>query len=212
MQIILATTNLHKAIEIQALFNQEVKVLTLKDIGFKDEILENGKTFEENARLKVSVLANFIQQNQAFLKNDEFALLADDSGLEVDMLKGAPGVISARYAGEPSNDSANNEKLLQALKGAPGPKRTAQFRCVLAALLVSRAVLENFHIQIFEGICRGKIGFKPKGRNGFGYDPLFFPDGYCKTFGELPPAEKNQISHRAKAMMKFKMWLMKLRG
>ncbi len=215
MKLIVATKNSHKTREIHTLLEDKIQVMTLKDIGFTDEILETGNTFEENAKIKALKVFEFIQSKRKGEK-ESFVLLADDSGLEVDFLKGAPGVISARYAGEPSNDSANNEKLLRALKDVPGPKRTAQFRCVLAATAVAvkseiRNPKSENSIQIFEGICRGKIGFKPKGVNGFGYDPIFFPEGFCRTYAELTAEEKNQISHRAKAMAKFKGWLIKLK-
>ncbi len=196
MKIILASGNAHKAREIGEMVG--CAVLTLKDVGFEGEIVEDGETFEENARIKVMALEKFVR---GFSRWKGEVLLADDSGLEVDCLGGAPGVISARYAGLPSSDTANNAKLMEALKGVPGPKRTAQFRCVLAAKLVGG------DMEIFEGICRGKIGFRARGANGFGYDPFFFPEGFCRTFAEIGAEEKNRVSHRALAMVKFREWL-----
>lgn len=204
MNVIIATRNAHKAHEIQAIVGNGFKVLTLKDIGHHAEIIEDGDTFEENAKIKVQDLAKFIQANEEN-SAQETMLLADDSGLEVDFLKGEPGVRSARYAGEASNDSKNTQKLLKNLEGIPATKRIARFRCVLAA---ARWPFEK--IEIFDGACEGKIGFKPKGDQGFGYDPVFFPEGFCRTFAELTSEEKNEISHRAKAMAKFKAWLVQL--
>lgn len=199
MKIILASGNAHKAREIGEMVDGEV--LVLREAGFAGEIVEDGKTFEENARIKLLALADFVRGAARWQGAGALVLLADDSGLEVDALDGAPGVISARYAGMPSDDAANTAKLLEALKGVPGAGRTAQFRCVLAAMKVEGDV------RVFEGICRGKIGFKPKGANGFGYDPIFFPDGFCRTFAELAAREKNEISHRARALEKLKKWL-----
>ena len=200
MKIILASGNAHKAREIGEMMGAEV--LTLKDVGFVGEIVEDGETFEANARIKVLALEKFVRGSPKWKGDASLVLLADDSGLEVDVLEGAPGVISARYAGVPSNDAANNAKLMAALKDVPGPKRTAQFRCVLAAKRVGGEV------QNFEGICRGKMGFLPKGASGFGYDPLFFPDGFCRTFAEIGAEEKNQVSHRARAIAQLKDWLL----
>ncbi len=207
MKLILATRNSHKACEIAAILDQKIQVLTLKDIGFRGEIVENGDTFDENARIKVSQLTDFIRASRQFRKELSMVTLADDSGLEVDALHGAPGVLSARYAGEAAYDEANHRKLLSALKGVPGPNRAACFRCVLAAVWHNGQATQKTEIRIFKGACSGKIGFKPKGQNGFGYDPIFFPEGFCRTFAELTADEKNRISHRAMAIGKFKKWL-----
>lgn len=207
MKLILATSNFHKAYEIKAVLGSGIEVLTLKDIGFTGSITENGKTFEENARIKVIQLANFLRSKSKTKKKFPSILLADDSGLEVDALKGAPGVFSARYAGEPSNDEANIQKLIRELEGIPGSKRIARFRCVLAAIALNHKSKTIAKIITFEGVCPGKIGFKPKGENGFGYDPIFFSEGFCRTFAQLSSEEKNQVSHRARAMAQFKEWL-----
>jgi len=206
MKLIVATRNPHKTREIAAILGNQPMVLTLKDIGFHGEIVENGDTFEENARIKVSQLIDFIRASRQFRKELSMVALADDSGLEVDALHGAPGVLSARYAGDSANDKANCQKLLNALKGVPGPKRAACFRCVLAAVWHNGYPTQETEIRIFKGACGGKIGFKPKGQNGFGYDPIFFPEGFCRTFAELTADEKNRISHRAMAIGKFKRW------
>jgi XTP/dITP diphosphohydrolase len=203
MTIVLATRNAHKAQEVAQMLGQGIQVLTLKDVGYADEIIENGETFEDNAKIKVQALLAFCSKQKSSENFEQTILLADDSGLEVDALHGIPGVKSARYAGEPSNDVANLEKLLKVMEGIPGPKRTAQFHCVLAAASIGA----ESKIVCFDGICRGKIGFKPKGDHGFGYDPIFFPDGFCRTFAEISADEKNEVSHRAKAMLKFKEWL-----
>jgi XTP/dITP diphosphohydrolase len=217
MKLVVATHNLHKAHEIQEMLKNRFDVLTLKDIGFLKPVVEDGNTFEENAKIKVRALADFFrlnakQQTERLPYNfeDGVVLLADDSGLEVDVLNGEPGVLSARYAGEPSNDKANTEKLLKNLEGVHGPKRTARFRCTIAAAVFNPD--KEIDFQIFQGACEGKIGFKPKGEKGFGYDPIFFPDGYCSTFAEISAEEKNKISHRARAMGKFKTWIASLGG
>lgn len=205
MKLIVATTNFHKAREIAAMLDHQVEVLTLKDIGFVGEIVENGKSFKENALIKLLGLFNWVKS-----KNELSApvfLLADDSGLEVDFIKGAPGIMSARYAGESSNDRANIAKLLKVLDGVPGSKRTACFRCVFAAMKLDSSCSVESEPVLFNGVCDGKIGFRPKGKNGFGYDPIFFPEGFCRTFAELDGQEKNQISHRAHAVAKLKEWL-----
>ncbi len=207
MKFLLATSNLHKAHEIISMLGNKVEVLTLKDVGFVDKIIEHGRSFEENAQLKISHLLDWMRSTPKFQKNSSWVLLADDSGLEVDVLGGAPGMMSARYAGELSNDQANVTKLLQALKGVPASKRKAQFRCVLVAAQFDFKNVQEPVMVVFEGVCRGKIGFKPKGQNGFGYDPIFFPEKFCRTFAELDATEKNRISHRAQAMAKLKKWL-----
>jgi XTP/dITP diphosphohydrolase len=205
-KVYLASGNAHKAQEIEAMLGGPVRVLTLKDIGFSEKIVEDGLTFEENARIKVIHLLHFLRSREGAAPDLDSVALADDSGLEVDFLKGEPGVISARYAGEPSDDQANTEKLLKNLAGVPGPKRTAQFRCVLAAASLRQLCDLQPTIHLFQGVCRGKIGFQPKGGHGFGYDPVFFPEGFCRTFAEIDAEEKNEISHRAQAMNQFKVW------
>src|SRR3989338_4794049 len=132
MKLILTTSNSRKAYEIKAMLGDGIEVMTLKDVGFTDQMIENGKTFEENARIKIIQVADFFKSKPNFENYLSSILLADDSGLEVDVLQGAPGVFSARYAGEPSNDEANIQKLIRELRGIPGSKRRARFRCVLA--------------------------------------------------------------------------------
>ncbi len=199
MKIVLATRNRHKAREIADLLGR--RVLTLDEVGFADEVEETGKTFEANARIKAQLTARFLRG-----KAGEIALVvADDSGLEVDALGGAPGVLSARYAGVPCDDAANNAKILENLRGIPVSRRGAQFRCVLAAEAVGGP--RDGETRVFEGIVRGKLGFRPKGKLGFGYDPLFFPDGHCRTTAEMSATEKNAISHRGAAVRALRAWL-----
>lgn len=187
-QLIFATHNAHKADEVKAIVGNLFEVKNLSDINFFDEIPETGNTFKENAFQKVKYLHDKLNCN----------CFADDSGLSVDALNGAPGILSARYAGEPSNSQRNTEKLLNNLKNISN--RKAQFTCVIAVILDGQT-------HFFEGIIRGTITEYPQGEGGFGYDPVFIPDGYDKTFAELPADIKNKISHRAIALEKFKQFL-----
>lgn len=186
IKILVATHNAHKAKEIKKLFSElcDVDVITLSDIGFFDDIEENGETFEENALIKARVAAKL-----------GYIGVADDSGLCVDSLGGAPGVYSARYAGEPCDDEKNNEKLLSALSGKDD--RTAKFVSVIGC------VLPDGREFIARGECPGRILHEYRGTGGFGYDPLFMYDPLEKTFAELTNDEKNAVSHRARAMKKF---------
>jgi XTP/dITP diphosphohydrolase len=187
-QLIFATHNAHKADEVKAIVGNLFEVKNLSDINFFDEIPETGNTFKENAFQKVKYLHNKLNCN----------CFADDSGLSVDALNGEPGIFSARYAGEPSNSQRNTEKLLDALKNISN--RKAQFTCVIAVILDGQP-------HFFEGVIHGTITETPYGEGGFGYDPVFIPDGYDKTFAELPADIKNKISHRAIALEKFKQFL-----
>lgn len=185
-KLVLASNNAHKVEEIKAILSQVgYDVVSMKDIGLGDmEIEENGTTFYENAKIKAQALAACVSD----------VVLADDSGLEVDALGGAPGVYSARYAGEPKSDLKNNSKLLDALKETPESKRSARFVTTLVMLFPSG---EEIHVR---GAVEGIIGYEAKGDNGFGYDPLFFCPTLNKTFAELSAEEKNQNSHRARAL------------
>lgn len=189
-RLVLATKNPGKIREIQAILKDTpVEVVSCAAFPGLPEITEDGETFEENAKKKAVPIA---------MATGEVAL-ADDSGLEVDALGGAPGVRSARFAGPallrgPSRDRANFEKLLSLLKDVPGPERTARFRCVVAV------ATPYGRVEVAEGVCNGRIAFTPRGSGGFGYDPVFVPDGYDKTFAELGPEVKNTISHRARAL------------
>jgi XTP/dITP diphosphohydrolase len=185
-QLLLATRNAHKTREFAEILGDEFEISDLSSVANVPEIKETGQTFEENAVLK----ALAVSQGRHLL------VLADDSGLEVDALDGAPGIYSARYAGEEASDQANIDKLLLELRqrNVPAEKRTARFRCVIALTRDGKL------LATFEGIAEGVIVDLPRGRNGFGYDPIFMPAGFNRTFAELSAEIKNQISHRAKAI------------
>jgi XTP/dITP diphosphohydrolase len=185
-RLILSTGNLHKVEEIKDILKDlPIEVISKKEIGLGDfEIEEDGTTLEENSIKKAKALSDRV----------EGMVIADDSGLFVDILNGEPGVYSSRYAGEEGNDEKNNKKLLEELKDIPMEERTAKFKAVITL------IAEDKEIRTLYGECKGTIGFGPKGENGFGYDPLFTPEGYDKTFGELGEEIKNKISHRAKAL------------
>lgn len=190
-EIIVATQNAGKVKEIsQAMRHLPIKVLSLADCGTFPEPIEDGGTFEENALLKARYYAALTGK----------PCLADDSGLEVDCLGRAPGVYSARYAGEHATDEENNHKLLQVLATMPEAKRTGRFRCVLA--LVESGDLHG-RVLTTEGVCEGEILQQPRGERGFGYDPLFFMPKLNKTLAEVTVEEKNQISHRGQALGKL---------
>ena len=184
-EIVVATQNKGKIAEIiLALRELPVTVLALSDFGSIPEAVEDGASFLENALLKARHYAKYTGK----------ACLADDSGLEVDALRGAPGIFSARFAGEPSDDAANNQKLIAELSKVEKAHRTARFRCVLAFVDTDENVLTT------EGACEGVIGDKIQGAGGFGYDPLFYVPKLNKTMAELSKEEKNAISHRGQAL------------
>ena len=182
-QLILATHNNHKAKEFQDILPQ-YSVKTLADLGHDEEIEETATDLEGNSLLKAKTI----------FKRYGYVVISDDSGLEVNALNGAPGVYSARYAGEPRNDQRNTEKLLYKLQGASN--RKAQFRTVITLMSPGKSFQ-------FEGIVSGTIAESPRGEAGFGYDPVFVPKGYQQTFAELPADLKNKISHRANAIEKL---------
>ncbi|MDD2237320.1 MAG: XTP/dITP diphosphatase [Kiritimatiellae bacterium] len=183
MNLILATRNEHKLLEIRKLFDfSGVRVQSALDFPEVPEVEEDGETFEANAIKKASTLCRVTG----------FHALADDSGLEVKALAGEPGVYSARYAGEPVDYHANNVKLLRELQGVVN--REARFVCVMAL------AFPDGRVETVRGECRGRIAAACRGTNGFGYDPLFIPEGHEQTFGELEESVKSRISHRAHAM------------
>ena len=203
--IIIASANAHKAEEIQALLGPEFLCRTLRDFPDAPEVEEDAATFAGNAVKKALTLVNWLKQSE---DHTEGWVLADDSGLEVDALDGAPGVLSARYAAterQPGNspDERNNAKLLLELKGRAAHHRAARFRCVIA---LAQAGQYN-QPKIFNGTCEGRIEEAARGKNGFGYDPLFVPDGHEQTFGELGESVKSQLSHRSAALRQLKDWL-----
>jgi XTP/dITP diphosphohydrolase len=186
-EIILATRNVHKARELTTMLRGlDVAVLTLGDLSDELVLREDGNTFEANALQKARMVYHHFKR----------LALADDSGLEVFFLNGRPGVFSARYAGEEATDEMNNTKLLEEMRGVAPRRRSSQFRSVLA--LVGPGSEE-----LTEGICPGRLGETPIGTNGFGYDPIFIPDGFEKTYAELSAEEKNLISHRARSFAKM---------
>ena len=189
-EMVIASSNSHKIEEIGSILADfGIELLSLKDVGLEGlEIEETGSTFEENAIIKAKEV----------MKLTGKAAIADDSGLMVDVLGGRPGVYSARFSGEGATDEKNNEKLLGLLKGYDLDSRTAKFVSAIAV------VYPDSRQYIAKGICKGLIGFEGKGDMGFGYDPLFTPDGLDKTFAELTKEEKNKISHRAKSLEEMK--------
>jgi XTP/dITP diphosphohydrolase len=194
--LLVATTNKGKAREFQEMLGSDWAVLTSSEVTGLPQVVEDGASFEANACKKAL-------ENAACFSG---WVLADDSGLEVDYLKGAPGIYSARFAGEPSDDSKNNHLLQQKLRDVPEQDRGAQFVCVLA--LARGAKVEG----IFRGVLRGKILDQAQGHGGFGYDPLFVPDGYEQSLAELGPEIKHQISHRAAALRELRSRLSSLVG
>lgn len=189
LKFVLASRNKKKIRELETFLAgipSDKVILSLDDIGYHGEIVEDGKTFAENSLIKASVPAKL-----------GYIGVADDSGLEVDALNGAPGVYSARYSGEGATDEKNNAKLLSELEDVPDDKRTARFRTV-----VTCAFPDGTYFQV-DGSCEGIILRAPEGSGGFGYDPLFWYAPFEKTFASLTPEEKNAVSHRGKAMRKF---------
>jgi XTP/dITP diphosphohydrolase len=189
IELLVATTNRGKFAEVESSLRfLPLKILPLWSLGNFPVVIEDGASYEENALKKAKALAEY----------SGYLTLADDSGLEVDALNGAPGIYSARYSGEEGNDQKNNEKLLASLKEVPEEKRTARFVCVLALCNSSR-----MKEWIVRESCEGRIALNPKGQNGFGYDPLFLYSLMGKTFGEIDRETKATVSHRGKALKKL---------
>lgn len=188
MQLVFATNNLHKLKEVQQMLPSSIQLLSLSDIQCFDEIEETATTLEGNAQLK----ANYIT------KNFGYDCFADDTGLEVHSLEGKPGVYSARYAGEPANAENNMQKLLKALVAVSN--RKAQFRTAVCLNLKGKQ-------YVFEGICKGDILTAKQGEKGFGYDPVFKPEGFEQSFANMSSTEKNKISHRGIAIQKLVAFL-----
>ena len=186
MRLVFASNNAHKLDEVQRIMPSDIEVLSLSDIGFEAEIEETGTTLEENSAIKAEAVYQWILDHGHCSLDGVFA---DDTGLEIDALGGKPGVYTARWAGEPA---ANRKKALSELQGKTD--RGAQFRTVITLIKV------NGERLAVSGIVRGRIAEEEYGNGGFGYDPVFIPEGYDKTFGELPAEIKNSISHRARAL------------
>ena len=195
MHIVLATRNKGKAREIREMLKDlDLQILTLDDFTEIPVAIEDGKSFQENALKKARFVASYLKM----------AVIADDSGVEVDALGKRPGIFSARYAGENATDEENNRKLLEELKGLPFEKRRACYRCGIALVIPPRTE------ETVEGHCNGFIALEPKGRGGFGYDPLFYVPEYGKTMADLSPEIKNRISHRGRALSKLREKLLLL--
>jgi XTP/dITP diphosphohydrolase len=221
--ILIASRNAHKVSEIRAVLGSPFQFLTLNDFPAAPKTVEDADTFAGNAAKKAVELSNWLSYSpQASFITQRGFVLADDSGLEMDALQGAPGVLSARFAAagsaHNSSDAENNSKLLRLLDKIPAGKRAARFRCVLALTPVLPPKIEcaspvcyadelQLETRLFEGVCEGKIIQEARGRQGFGYDPLFVPEGFEKTFAELGDKVKNTMSHRAKALAKLKEFL-----
>ncbi len=188
MELVFATNNKHKLQELQAILGNRFKLLSLNDIGCNEEIPEEQPTLEGNAR----------QKSMYIFEKYNFSCFADDTGLEIDALKGEPGVYSARYAGEEKNADANMNKVLA--KMAKINKRNARFRTVISLII-------NGTEKQFEGIVEGKILRGKRGDSGFGYDPIFQPEGFKETFAEMKLEDKNKISHRGRAVEKLVSYL-----
>jgi len=184
MKLVFATNNSNKIKEVSNLISNQIAIISLKDIGCNEDIVESKNTIIDNAILK----ANYIKNNYGY---DCFA---DDTGLEVDFLNGRPGVHSKRFAGENSTDELNMKKLLECMEESKN--RNARFRTVIALNI-------NNQVITFTGVCEGEILKQRRGNNGFGYDPIFLPKGYNNSFGEMSIIEKNKIAHRSKAVKKL---------
>jgi len=223
LTLLLATRNAHKVAEIQTILGPSFGYLSLKDFSNPPEVIEDASTFAGNATKKAVVLAGWISKTLiAARRNSPLSfVLADDSGLEVDALQGAPGVYSARYAGLDSgsagnsSDADNRTKLLRLLCHVPAEKRTARFRCVLALTPIMNEITRSaspvcyanemeLETELFEGACDGSIAASARGEAGFGYDPLFIPIGFQTTFAEMSSEAKNHLSHRARALAQLK--------
>ncbi|MDR2362663.1 MAG: RdgB/HAM1 family non-canonical purine NTP pyrophosphatase [Prevotellaceae bacterium] len=190
MKILFATANQHKVDEVQRLLGDAIEIITPAQTGYTDDIPETGNTLEENARQKARHIYERCAQ----------PCFADDTGLEIDALGGAPGVYSARYAGDGKDSQANMRRVLKELHGVS--HRAARFRCVIVLIAASRE-------YVFEGRVDGEIITEERGTQGFGYDPIFRPEGYPCTFAEMPVEEKNRLSHRGKAVEQLVAFLQK---
>lgn len=194
-EIIIATKNPGKIREIEALLNiEDIKWLTYKEVGAWPDLKEVGATYEENTLQKARAVSQWSGKR----------ILADDSGLEVEILGGRPGILSSRFAGDEEDAAKNRQKLLKVLQGKPHFQRKAKFVC----LIVLYCSEEEYFVS--RGECQGYIAFSEKGQGGFGYDAIFIPEGYNKTMAEISLEEKNEISHRAKALKEIRKYLAKI--
>ena len=188
-QIVFATGNEGKMREIRAILADiGCEILSMKEAGIQADIVENGTTFEENAVIKAKAVASYT----------DAIVLADDSGLEIDYLNGEPGIYSARYLGEDTSYRVKNQNLIDRLQGVPDEKRTARFVCAIAAAFPDGTSV------VARGTIEGRIGYEERGEGGFGYDPIFYVPEYGRSTAELSAEEKNEISHRGKALRRMK--------
>lgn len=192
-KIIFATGNADKMREIRMIMaDLGLEILSMKEAGIAVDIVEDGKTFEENAMIKATTIADELKK-----RGEHAVVLADDSGLEIDYLNKEPGIYSARYMGEDTSYTVKNANLIQRLEGVPDEKRTARFVCAIAA------AFSDGRSFVTRGTIEGRIGYEEKGKNGFGYDPIFYLPEYDMYSAELAPEEKNRISHRGKALQEM---------
>lgn len=201
MKLVFATNNTHKLQEVRQILPAAYELLSLQDIGFEEEIDETGDTLEANSQLKAQVVMDFLRTCPSNDVSSVVGVMADDTGLEVAALGGAPGVYSARYAGEPSNSERNRAKLLEAMRPYSEGQRDARFRTVITMIYQNGKVLQ------VDGVVTGEIAQKEQGDGGFGYDSLFIPTGYDCTFAQLSAEEKNAISHRGRAVQNLRKYL-----
>lgn len=195
-KLIFATGNKNKMIEIREILKDcGYEILSMKEAGIEADIVEDGKTFEENAVIKATAIS----------KIAGCLVLADDSGLEVDCLNKEPGIYSARYMGEDTSYDIKNKNLIERAAGVPDDKRTARFVCAIAAAFPDGRVITR------TGTIEGRLAYEPAGENGFGYDPIFYVPEYKMTTAEMPPEDKNKISHRGKALRMMRQALEELR-
>lgn len=194
--IIFATGNKNKMIEIRMILaDLGCKILSQKEAGIQADVVEDGKTFEENALIKATAIAKIARQRPEY-KNA--VILADDSGLEIDALNKEPGIYSARYMGEDTSYDIKNQSLIDRLEGVPDEKRTARFVCAIAAALPDGST------EVVRGTMEGRIGYEITGEHGFGYDPIFYLPEYGCTSAQLEPEKKNELSHRGEGLRKMR--------
>lgn len=205
MTLVFATNNMHKLEEVSKILPSTCRLLTLRQIGFTDEIDETGQTLEDNSLLKARAVWDYLQTHPQTETID--GVFADDTGLEIPVLHNQPGVRTARWAGDEHNDSANRQKALRLLQDKDD--RSARFRTVITLITAKdNAGSETSPIAAqVEGRVEGRMAEEERGEGGFGYDSLFIPDGYSQTFAELPAETKNSISHRARAVQQLSLLL-----
>ncbi len=191
MKLVFASNNAHKLREVRGILPSDIEVIGLQDIGFVEDIAETGATLEENSAIKAHAVWQWLQEHPSAQTEGVNGVFADDTGLEITALHGVPGVHTARWAGEPANDANNRRKTLHELEGVA--QREARFRTVVT-------LIRDGEMQQVEGIVNGKIASAESGNGGFGYDPLFIPEGHEQTFACLTEEQKNSISHRGRAM------------